>query len=150
MNIDDRIVSALTKVNFSRWYTDFSKNHCDEETFENYDNESIKSIFNKLNIEFSFNKKENFYKIIQKTEAISVQLNLSLKYSVIELILAVTKNGERITVSGPFSFIYKKLNNGQRVLPAKFKDYTELESIIKEVEYFFGLLSNQIIQELKQ
>lgn len=120
-----------------------------EKTFENYSNETVVEIIEKLGFSVKYNKKENFFKYQFKSDRIETQLNIALKYGVIELILGIVSNGERIKVGGPFGYIYKSLNNGEKVKPANFRNYDELKLILEQVFSFIDKFNQELKTEFK-
>lgn len=145
--IDNRLIPVFNRLNFTDWYRLLCENRT-ENTFENYTNETIVEIIEKLGFNVKYNKNENFFKYQFKSDGIETQLNISLKYGIIELILGIVFNGKRIKVGGPFGFIYKSLNNGERIKPANFNNYEELELILEQVFSFIDKFNQELKIEL--
>jgi hypothetical protein len=138
MTIDPVVKQALDNSHFAEKFKALSEKYpYQNESLENYANDKIMEIISQLGYEAGYNKKENFFKIKQPVNGYQVQLNISCKYGIAELIFAVEKNGERLPVGGPWSLVYRLLTGGQERLkyPA-FRNYEEAAAIFREA---FGI-----------
>jgi hypothetical protein len=87
-----------------------------------------------LGYKASFNKKEQFFKIIETQNHYKFQFVISLRYGAAELIWSVWKHSE-LTVGGSWGIIKKQLDgleNGQVRKPV-FRNYEELKALLADV-----------------
>lgn len=140
ITLDERIRPVLESTGFVQRYKKLSEdNRGVESKMENYSNEEVINIANDLGYEINYNRKENFFKLLENDLGLKTQLNISLKYGLVELILDVVKDGERYSVGGPFGMITRLLGEEERVKYPAFSNYNELRSILKEA---FSLYSD--------
>ncbi|TJY37939.1 hypothetical protein [Pontimicrobium aquaticum] len=136
MKLLPEIKLILENIKFENTYRTISKNYSvdKEEMLENHSIEKVLSIFKSLNYSFKYNKKEKFYGLNQSVEDYLFTFNISLRYGIVEFIWALRKNGELITLGGPWAFIIRLLNNGDKanIKKPSFSNYEDLESILKE------------------
>ncbi|WP_347921812.1 hypothetical protein [Pontimicrobium sp. SW4] len=126
----------LENIKFENLYRNISEKYSasKEETLESYSNEKVLSIFTSLSYSFIYNKKEKFYGLNQSIGDYLFTFNISLRYGLVEFIWVLRKNGELITLGGPWAFIIRLLNNGDKtdIKKPSFSNYEDLESILKE------------------
>ena len=143
IKLDERIRPVLEEINFIERYRNLSYSYADyDNKLKHYANDEVLRVASELGYRLSFNGKENFFKYIQKTDDLALQLNISLKYGSVELILDVVKGGERYQVGGPFGLIVMLMGESERIKYPAFASYDELSEILKEA---FG-----IYEEIKE
>lgn len=102
-----------------------------ESRMEDYSSDKVIRVATNLGFDLSYNKKENFFKLLENNEGLETQLNISLKYGSVELILGIVKNGERYTVGGPFGMIARLLGESEKIKKPAFTSYDQLRDILK-------------------
>jgi hypothetical protein len=132
MEIHPLMKSVLLKINFIVRYKQLSKKHQNEDSFENYEVEPVLEMIKKSGYNSKFKKNGTFFEIIQKKGQYIFQLNICLKYGLVELILGVEKGKERLAVGGPFGHISTLLGEEDKIFKPSFVDYNELNEILKE------------------
>lgn len=144
MQIQPDIKMALERIQFIDRYIELSRAYPFDfkEKLRNYDNGEVLRILNELGYDATFNKKEKFFKIVEKISFYKFQFNISLNHSVVEFIWAVWKNGELKTGS-PWD-VMKHLLDGadESVRSPVFRHYEDLKGIMKT--------SLQMFEDFKQ
>lgn len=134
MQLKPEIKVALERIQFIDRYKNLSKNYSFDfkEKFRDYDNIEVLNILNELGYKATFNKKENFFKIVEKLPSYKFQFNISLKHSVLEFIWAVWKD-EELRTGSPWDTL-KELLDGtdDSVRSPVFRNYEDLRGIMKE------------------
>lgn len=127
MQINSLFVPILNKIDFIKRYKDLSIqfNYELKESFEDYSRESALEIIKEFGYTVSYNKKENFYKIIERVENYKFQFNIVLKYGIVELIWTVWEDNELLQIGGPWGMIKYLLdfNEEDKVKLPVFRNY---------------------------
>lgn len=133
-SLQPEIQACLTKIDFIKRYKALSKQFPDREnTFENYENETVIAVFESLGYKARFMKKENFFIVgeVKNKDFYTFRFNISLKYGLVEFIWSARYNGE-VKVGNSWDMFVKVLSNGSESLPAVcFHSYDELKEIMK-------------------
>lgn len=137
MQLNEKLKNILLDINFEQSYKLISEKNLlidGENSFENYSNNEVLSIFKSLGYLPKFKKRENFFENKERLENYEFIFNISLKYGLVELIWALKKDNELLDLGGPWSVIIRLLNDGVRTKIKKpsFKNYKDLESILKD------------------
>ncbi|MEO3946596.1 hypothetical protein [Gorillibacterium sp. CAU 1737] len=134
MQLKPEIRAALESIQFIDRYKALSRNYSFDgrEKFRDYDNHQVLHILDELGYKATFNKKEKFFKIVEKLPSYQFQFTISLSHSVIEFIWAVWKDGELKTGS-PWDTL-KELVDGTEDLVSSpvFRHYEDLKGILTE------------------
>ncbi|AEV68229.1 hypothetical protein [Acetivibrio clariflavus] len=134
MELKPDIKIALEKINFLERYKSLSTKYAFDTTecFKSYENSEVLNIFSELGYKATFNKSENFFKVVEKTPPYKFQFNISLKYGIAELIWAVWK--DKIYYGGGVWIMMKKLlgDNDENIKYPRFRNYTDLKEILAE------------------
>ncbi|MEK8132977.1 hypothetical protein WMW72_34370 [Paenibacillus filicis] len=108
--------------------------------FEKYGKNEALAIFSELGYNASFNKKESFFKIVDKFPRYKFQFNVSLKYGSVELIWAVWKDELIQRSLGPWCIIKSQLDGNfedDKIFLPIFRNYDELRGILKEALHMY-------------
>lgn len=133
MELDDRVRPVLEDTSFIERYRKLSHENSDlDNKMKNYSCNEVIKIAAELGHELTFNEKENFFKLLENNGGLETQLNISLKYGLVELILGIVKDGERYSVGGPFGMITRLMGESERIKYPVFTDYDQLKNILKE------------------
>lgn len=133
--MDSRIVGILKSINFIERYEIISKKHQFDlkESFERYDHEVVLKLLNDLGYEFSFNKKENFFWMVEKSSEYELQFKISLKYGMGEFIWLAWKNTEQL-IGGTWGIIKEQLDGKEndKIKKPIFRNYNDMKEILEE------------------
>ncbi|MBA4538330.1 hypothetical protein H1Z61_14600 [Bacillus aquiflavi] len=130
------IKATLKKIEFIDRYKEMSNrfNGNPDDSFENYEIEKVIEIINTLGYDASFDKKENFIKVgvVDNSPNYMIWFNIILEYGMTEFIWVVYHNNE-VRLGSPWS-VYSRLliDPSERILEPVFRNYIELEEILKE------------------
>ena len=144
--MNEKLTLIFEQLEFNNWYESLSKMRS-EQRLEDYSNNEVIELTKKMGFDVKYYKKENFFRYVNEFNGIQTNLNFSLKYGLVELILDLVINGERIRTGGPFTYIYRLLNNGEVIKNPSFKDYNELEFILNESFRFIEKLNLKLREE---
>lgn len=141
---------VFEKIKFIERYQQLSaKYNADaKESFENYESSQVITIMNELGYKASFNKKEQFFKIIETQNYYKFQFVISLRYGAAELIWSVWKHAE-LTVGGSWGIIKKQLDgleDGQVRKPV-FRNYEELKALLADVCFIYEDFKREYMRE---
>ncbi|KWX88144.1 hypothetical protein AMQ83_08655 [Paenibacillus riograndensis] len=146
--MDSRIIGIFKSINFIERYEFLSKKHQFDlkESFEGYDREVVLKLFNELGYEISFNKKENFFGMVEKTTEYELQFKISLKYVMGEFIWLAWKNSEQL-VGGTWGIIKEQLDGKEndKIKKPIFRNYDDLKEILSEAFLMYEDFKNEII-----
>ena len=131
--MDQKIKSALEKINFADRYKTLSAQHqFDNGHFEKYETEKAKQTIEKFGYSTKYYKSENFFKILETYSSFQFQFNISLKVGATEFIWDILINNKRTQISGPWGLIARTiLETDERIKLPGFRSYEELEEILK-------------------
>lgn len=131
--LDKASEHALVKINFIERYKNLSKQyHFDaNESFENYETDIVVNIIQHLGYYCTFNKKEEFYKIIETIGDSKYQFKISLKYGAAEFLWSVWKCSE-LKIGGTWAILKEQLDGLEKdkVRRPIFRDYEDLKEIL--------------------
>lgn len=150
MKLDEGLRSILENMAVINRYKKLSHENGDlGNKMKVYSNDEVIKIASGLGYNLSYNKKENFFKLLEKNDGLETQLNISLKYGLVELILGIVEDGDRYEVGGPFGVITRLLGEEERIKYPAFKDYDQLRNILRESFGIYedikkGLLISQV------
>ncbi len=147
MKLNPVIESILKKIEFVSKYQTLSDKHIHEsnEKMSNYCNTKVEETFISLGYTAKYMKKENFFKIVEKTNNVKFQFNISLKYGVCELIWAMWIDGN-IQSLGPWSKIIRMIDlENPRIKPASFTSYDELSEILDDCLKTFDEFKSEVL-----
>ena len=150
MQINSLFVPVLNKIDFIKRYKDLSIqfNHELKESFEDYSRESALEIIKEFGYTVSYNKKENFYKIIEKVENYKFQFNIVLKYGIVELIWTVWEDNELLQIGGPWGMIKYLLdfNEEDKVRLPVFRNYEDLKEILMQAFSIYEDFKKEVLK----
>lgn len=134
MQLSLSLKQVLEKIDFLDRYRELrNKFPYTDESLEDYSNHEVLKIIESFGYPVRFDKREDFYEIKESIDGFAFQFNICVKYGITELIWGLTKNGERLTLGGPWGLICDLLigDDCNIKLPA-FRDYEDLRQILKE------------------
>jgi hypothetical protein len=131
MQLPPEIRAALEKIDFINRYKNISAKYDFDEEFD-YDNDKALRIFTELGYPARYDKRENFFQIVEEYPPFQFKFNISLRYALLEFIWAVWKNGE-LLIGDPWNWL-KQLLDGtdERFRAAGFRNYDDLREVLKE------------------
>jgi hypothetical protein len=137
MELTKKELDLFMSINFYIRYESLSKEfNSPKNPFENYSNEEVIKIVNQIGYEIKYLKKDNFFKLEQKTSDLIFTLNINLKYANTELILGVKNSKTGEIFGSPFTMICKLIEIAQGretegyLKAPKFSNYEELKKIL--------------------
>lgn len=126
-----KFMILLDKISFADKFSDVSNKFSDYKGgMSNYSVELAKKYIEKRGYLTTFNEREHFFQIKEKTNGINFILNICLDFSRVEFILFIVKNKIQLSPTGPFGLIAGTLRNNNFVSNPTFKNYEELEEIL--------------------
>lgn len=148
MELNIKLSLVLKRIEFCKRYQLLSEENQFSDNDKILEQERVLELIKGFGYEAKFNKSESFYKIVQKQKDFKFQFNISLRHGNVELIWDVLQNNERLNLGGPWGVIYKLvLNSEERPLMPKFRNYEDLEAILKEA---FNIYKDFRAELLKQ
>ncbi|MEC2077219.1 hypothetical protein [Metabacillus fastidiosus] len=129
------IKTSLEKIRFVDRYKEMSNrfNSNPDDSFENYEIDTVIEIIKNLGYDVSFDKKENFLKVgvIDNSPNYKIWFNIVLEYGITEFIWVVYHNNE-VRLGSPWS-VYSRLliDPSERITAPIFRNYKELVEILK-------------------
>jgi hypothetical protein len=133
MQLPPEIRAALEKIDFINRYKSLAARYKfkSDERFKNYDNNEVSKIFAELGYPARYDKRENFFQIVEEYPSFQFGFHIYLKYALLELIWVVRKDGE-LLIGDPWDWL-KQLLDGtdERFRAAGFRNY-DLREILKE------------------
>lgn len=151
MKLDERLRPIFEEISFIARYRKLSLENSDTGSkMENYSCDEVIRIAHELGYTLSYNKRENFFKLLERTDGAQTQLNISLKFGLVESILSVTKDDNQYSVGGPFGVITRLLGDSERIKYPAFESYDQLRNILKECFSIYedvkkGLIARDLI-----
>ncbi|CAI9429304.1 DUF2513 domain-containing protein [Candidatus Ornithobacterium hominis] len=154
MQINSLFVPILNKIDFIKRYKDLSIqfNYELKESFEDYSRESALEIIKEFGYTVSYNKKENFYKIIERVENYKFQFNIVLKYGIVELIWTVWEDNELLQIGGPWGMIKYLLdfNEEDKVKLPVFRNYEDLKEILMQAFSIYEDFKKEVLKSFNK
>lgn len=134
MEFKPEVREALFKIDFVKRAKKLTENHFTNSynTFKDYENEEVIKILDELGYKAKYNRKESFFKIIEKKSPYKFYFHISLKYGTVELIWYVDKEDE--FYGGSVWSMMKRIleGNDEMLMQPEFHNYEELKEILKE------------------
>jgi hypothetical protein len=149
MKLNDKIKQTLEKIHFGSRYKKLSESFQFKENYTTVSNDDVLGIINSIGHVALYEKKGNFYKLIDEFSTYKVQLNISLKYGNVELIWGFWTNEIPVLdISGPWGLIYRMvMNMEERILMPKYRNCTDLHEILKEAFSIYEDFKREVIRE---
>lgn len=146
MKLSSETTKILKDIRFAERYRELALKHQHEldDMFGGYDNTSVLEVLASLGRKATYNKKENFFKIVLKKGEYRFQFNISLKYGCCEFIWGLRKGNDKI-ILGPWGFITQLMGiEDDNLKRASFKTYDELKDILSEALCLYDEFYNQL------
>lgn len=150
MQLHDSLKPILEKINFLSRYKKLQEQFpYSDESFEDYSNHEVLRIIESFGYQVKYNKKENFFLIKESLNGYDFCFNISCKYGILELIWDIVKEGQRLTLGGPWGLIGDLLIDGDCNLkkPA-FRNYDDLKEILHEAFSMYEDFKQESISQL--
>ena len=134
--IDSHLKKVLEKIDFVERYLSLCTKHSDREN--NIKDKSLKEIgelLNNINVSFSFDKKECFFKIKEKIVTYDFQFNIIPYTGALQFVWSVKQNEQMLKLSWGVweSILEEMLNKSFEIRPRPYySNYQELEEILTE------------------
>ena len=133
MELNSKLKPVLQNIHFCERYKLLSEENQFSNNDKGLDSEIVLNLIKDLGYQAKFNKNESFYKVTQKQNEYKFQFNISLRHGNVELIWDVLETNVRLNIGGPWGVVYKSVSNKEeRPLMPKFRNYADLEAILKE------------------
>ncbi|QPH39442.1 hypothetical protein [Pedobacter endophyticus] len=131
------VIDIYIKSDFVRKYRSICEKYNDFNNRMRGDNILLyKKMFDKLNINYTYNKKESFFKLENFIADYKFNLNLILKGGLVEALIYIETEDDFLKPSGRFDFIAeqidKEFDRKKYNLP-KYCSEQELECIVEEL-----------------
>lgn len=130
MKPPDQLIAILKNIDFPNRYKKLVDQHQTAHPFVDYAAKEAKAIIQILGYEVTYNRKEDFYKVLYVGPGWHLQLNTRLKYGAVEFILDLYRENEDEHQGGNFGYLYRTMADFRLFKPL-FADYRELETILK-------------------
>ena len=102
-----------------------------ENLLEKYDPKIVKTLIENMGYKVRFYKSETFFRVHVLKEPFKVYYNLSLKYGLVETILAIYDRNGEYQGGGPVAWLKRNEEGGAYTRDPGFKNYDELEDILR-------------------
>lgn len=140
-------------IDFYNRYKDLSdRTRKIEERLEKTDKQIVLEILENQNVSAKYVSKDQFYKIEDKIGAWDVNLHMSIKYGVVEVLLGGKNKDSGQIIGGPASLICESIekknglvSNGYVKKPA-FANYEVLAEIIEEIISIYGDFKKELLK----
>lgn len=97
---------------------------------ENYDPKIVKTLIENMGYKVKFYRSETFFRVHVLKEPFEVIYNISLKYGMVETILAIYDRNGEYQGGGPVAWIKRNEEGGAYTKDPGFKNYDELKDIL--------------------
>jgi hypothetical protein len=133
MIVNSSLIPILNDINFSERFADLSKRYSDfEARLINDEFNAIEKQIQSFGYKLKFSKSENFFKLVESIKPYKIQFNIVIQRGIIEFIIGLEKNGERLkmggSVCGAIEFLTEKSFTSKPI----YSNYEDLEVILKE------------------
>ena len=140
IKMNESVKVALENINFLEQYQKISDKSREGYSFEDYgilsvDSDKVEKILSELHCNFSYSKKEKFYRVGDApfNKENYTGLNISLKQNIIEIIWVVYRDGE-LLIGTPWNACGRMMVTPPMIIkPPLFKDYEELKVIFEAI-----------------
>lgn len=140
------------KISFVERYEKLSANFQYEERLD-YSNEEVLDLIQNIGYKVKYIKKNNFFQLIEKKNHIKFYLHICLKYSNVELIIGATNTiTEQFITGSVFSGLHQDIkyfegtNLDNLLKKPKFRNYQDLEEILKEAFSIYEDFKNEVLK----
>ena len=150
MSIDIRLKKVLQKINFEKRYLEICTKHSDREN--NIKDKSLKEIrelLNNMNVSFSFDKKECFFKIKEKIVTYDFQFNIIPYTGALQFVWSVKLNKQMLELSWGIweSILEEMLNKSFEIRPRPYySNYQELKEILTEAFAIYEDFKTEVLK----
>ena len=150
MSIDIRLKKVLQKINFEKRYLEICTKHSDREN--NIKDKSLKEIrelLNNMNVSFSFDKKECFFKIKEKIVTYDFQFNIIPYTGALQFVWSVKQNEQMLELSWGVweSILEEMLNKSFEIRPRPYySNYQELKEILTEAFAIYEDFKTEVLK----
>ncbi len=146
-------INIFENVNFYGRYKDLSKKtRINEGRLEKVDKKQILDIFKELGSKVIFVSKGSFYQIKDSNNIWEFNIHLSIKYGVVEIILACKNKELGQIIGGPASLICESIEYSQGiksnglVKKPSFDNYETLKEIFKEALSLYEDMKREVLK----
>ena len=136
MQLHPDLLLALNQINFLPRYEKIINQSSSsiEECLHSYSVEEVKTLIVSYGYKVSFNKKENFFKILEEADYYQFQFNISLRYGAVELIWDIMKEGKRLEFGwGSWGSVSDIMEPAKKLKTPVFSSYEVLKEILNQV-----------------
>jgi hypothetical protein len=147
-------IEIYKNINFYNRYKSISNSNQFENTFENFSKEEVLNIIKKIGYIAKYYKKGNFFEIKEVIKEVKFYFNINLKYGLVELIIGATNvKTNSFIMGGVFGHISdeikqsQKTNNEEKIYLPSFRNYDDLELILKDAFSIYEDFKNEIVNQ---
>jgi len=127
----NNLLNALQNSDFTIRYERLIKKYPETvSTLEKYEVNKVLDLFKGLGYEVKYDSNESFFFTKITRGRYTIQLNISIKYGVVECILAVYRENKLLSPGGPFGKVIRQVDNGIDLRGKPFFDSYETLNII--------------------
>lgn len=132
MNLNNKLIPILEKINFGCRYKELCDEYCDfKNRLSKYDLDIIENFYKENELNVKFNKSERFFKAISIKNEIKIQFNIIPKRGFIQFVLYVEQKGETLSLAyGMWEAITRELISEESTKPI-FTSEKDLLEILK-------------------
>ncbi len=148
--IDSHLKRVLEKIDFVERYLSLCTKHSDREN--NIKDKSLKEIdelLNNMNLSFSFDKKECFFKIKEKIVTYDFQFNIIPYTGALQFVWSVKLNKQMLELSWGIweSILEEMLNKSFEIRPRPYySNYQELKEILTEAFAIYEDFKTEVLK----
>lgn len=139
------VQKALEKIDFVNRYQTLVGSFTDyENSMEDVVADEVLALFQSTDVSAEYDEDESFFAIEKRRAVYRVQINMILKYGLVQLILVVRKNGRLLKTGGDFSAVCRLLGATEVIKDAAFTNYSDLRQIVKAVLQLMDDLAEEL------
>lgn len=147
MTLDNSLLIVLNKIKFAERYKSLCNQYSD---FSNrmrvFDNSIINDFFRTREIHIVYNKKDKFFKHLDKSESFSIQFNIIPDKGFLQFVLDVKRKGQRLELGlGTWESITRGIINAEVKKPI-FGSERDLVLILSESLSIYTDFRNELIK----
>jgi len=150
--MDKFIFEIFENIQFCARYKELSDTtRKSKERFEKVEKQRVLEILNGLGVKAKYVSKGQFFKIEDVVNNWHLNLHLSIKYGVVEVILGGKNNDTNFIFGGPASLIYesieyqKGIKSDSYIKDPSFGSYIILEEVLKEIVSIYEDMKKEIL-----
>lgn len=153
MELNDKKYKVYKNIDFANRYENLSNRFQSEKELKFSDENAIELICS-LGYSVKYIKKNSFFKLEERIDNLKFYLNISLKYSIAELIIGATNlQKDEFITGGGFGAIYHDIKDNEgngfdiKIKKPSFSNYEDLKEILKETFCIYEDFKQELLKQ---